>query len=278
MRPRWLALLALVLVLASGMARLGQWQWDRAQEQGRRQNERAATSRPAVPLSSLLRPQQSFTNQVSDRPVTVTGRWDPSHQLLVADRYLSDQRGWWVLTPLVIDDGPIAGAVAVVRGWVRSAQDAAASPGMLPSGPVDLSGVLRPGEPPIDREPGVGSGLPDGQIDGVDLTQLVQRWPHRLITGYLVVTEQRPAPTGAALSAVPPTAPGSRSLAWQNLSYALQWFLFAGFGLFMWWRLVRDDHRGRLRRSGTATAGPRDTADGEEHGTAPEPVPDRGAP
>jgi hypothetical protein len=65
-------------------------------------------------------------------------------------------------------------------------------------------------------------------------------------------------------------------VAWQNLSYALQWFVFAGFGLFMWWRLVRDDHRGTLRRAATiasAASGPlpaRDTRD-------PEPVSDRGA-
>jgi surfeit locus 1 family protein len=289
LKPRWLAVLALVLLVATGMARLGQWQWDRAQEQGRLQTVRAAASRPQVPLTSLLAPQQSFTNQVTDRPVTVRGRWDPAHQLLVADRYLSDQRGWWVLTPLVIDQvaggtsgtSGAAGAIAVVRGWVPSAQDAAAAPSALPAGPVELAGVLRPGEPPIDRDPGVGSGLPDGQIDGVDLTQLVRRWPYRLITGYLVMTQQRPAPAGAGLRVVPPTAPGSRSLAWQNLSYAVQWFVFAGFGLFMWWRLVRDDHRGRLRGYGTAASGARNTSDDDHDAselTAPEPVPDRGAP
>jgi len=169
----------------------------------------------------------------------------------------------------------------------------------LPAGPVQLQGVLRPGEPPIDREPGAGSGLPDGQIDGVDLTELVQRWPNPLITGYLVLTGQQPAPTGAgsgvaavALRAVPPTSPGSRSLAWQNLSYAVQWFVFAGFGLFMWWRLVRDDHRGRLHRPANPVPGApapdaRDTPDGEVPGASSDPdqdsdqdsaaVPDRGA-
>jgi surfeit locus 1 family protein len=182
------------------------------------------------------------------------------------------------------------GAIAVVRGWVPSAQDAAASPNALPPGPVHLAGVLRPGEPPIDRDPGVGSGLPTGQIDGVDLTQLVQRWPYRLITGYLLLSHQRPAAAGAAgatasaLRVVPPTAPGSRALAWQNLSYAVQWFAFAGFGLFMWWRLVRDDHRGRVSRPESPAPGAsppraRDTPDGEAPAATPEsaPVPDRGA-
>jgi len=114
-----------------------------------------------------------------------------------------------------------------------------------------------------------------------------------------VLTGQQPAPTGAgsgvaavALRAVPPTSPGSRSLAWQNLSYAVQWFVFAGFGLFMWWRLVRDDHRGRLHRPANPVPGApppdaRDTPDDEVPGASSDPdqdsdqdsaaVPDRGA-
>jgi cytochrome oxidase assembly protein ShyY1 len=242
-RPRWLALLALALAAASVMAWLGTWQLSRARESSRREAIQAATSRPAVPLTSLLRPRQSFTNGVADRPVTVSGRWDGAHQLLVADRYLGDSRGLWVLDPLVLDDGS---AVAVVRGWVTSVTDPAASTTGLPASTVQVAGVLRPSEPPIDREPGVGSGLPAGQIDGIDLTQLVQRWPQKLITGYVVLTSQDPAPTGALPRPVPPTAPSSDSVAWQNLSYAIQWFVFAGFGLFLWYRLVRDDHLGRL--------------------------------
>jgi cytochrome oxidase assembly protein ShyY1 len=232
----------LALALASGMALLGQWQLDRARENSREESVQAAASRPAVALDELLRPRQTFTNAAADRPVTATGRWDGAHQLLVAERYLDGERGWWVLSPLVLDDG---GAVAVVRGWVPSPDDPAASVDRLPAGPVDVQGVLRPGEPPVDREPGAGTGLPPDQLDGVDLTQLVQRWPQRLYTGYVVLTDQSPAPAGAP-RLVPPTAPSNQAVAWQNISYAIQWFVFAGFLLALWYRLVRDDHRGRL--------------------------------
>jgi cytochrome oxidase assembly protein ShyY1 len=280
LKPRWLALLGLVLVAATVMARLGEWQWQRAQENSRQDTIRAGASQRAVPLSSLLKPRQSFTNAVADRPVTTAGSWDGGHQLLVAGRYLSGRPGWWVLTPLRLSDGA---AVAVVRGWTASVSDPVAEPAALPTGQVQLAGVLRPSEPPVDREPGVGSGLPTGQIDGIDLTQLVQRWPYPLITGYLVLTGQQPALTGAGfgLSLVPPTAPGSQDLAWQNLSYALQWFVFAGFGLFMWWRLVRDDHLGRPRPRGVGGVRPRGTPGagrGAGASTVPEPVSDRGAP
>jgi hypothetical protein len=66
---------------------------------------------------------------------------------------------------------------------------------------------------------------------------------------------------------VPPTAPSNRALAWQNMSYAVQWFIFAGFLFLIWFRLVRDDHLGRLRdRPGTGR--------GREPDRAPAPEPD----
>lgn len=272
LKPRWLVLLAVALGLATVMAGLGQWQLDRARENGRREAVQAATSRPAVPLTDLLAPRRTFTNAQADRPVTVSGRWDPAHQLLVDDRYLDGVHGFWVLTPLVLADGS---AVPVVRGWVPSADDEAAAPGAVagtaPGQEVRLAGVLRPGEPPVDREPGAGAGLPAGRIDGVDLTQLVQRWPQRLYAGYVVLTAQEPAPDGASPRLVPPTAPSNQTLAWQNLSYALQWFVFAGFLLLLWFRLVRDDHRGRLPQ--VAAPGPAR----EENDALTESLTDRGA-
>jgi len=30
---------------------------------------------------------------------------------------------------------------------------------------------------------------------------------------------------------------------WLNLFYAAEWVVFAGFALFIWWRLVKDDYR-----------------------------------
>jgi ABC-type nickel/cobalt efflux system permease component RcnA len=31
-------------------------------------------------------------------------------------------------------------------------------------------------------------------------------------------------------------------LSWRNLAYALQWWVFALFAAYMWWRMVRDDY------------------------------------
>ncbi len=249
LRPRWLALLVLVLVAVTAMARLGEWQLSRARNPGGQPQQGQAAPAP-VPLSSLLAARQTFPAGAADRRVTATGEWDGGRQLLVAGRTLEGARGLWVLTPLRLPDGS---AVPVVRGWVPAAGDPAASPDRLPAGPVDVQGVLRPTEPAADRPPGRQAGLPAGQVDRVAGTELVQRWPYPLLTGFVILTGQDPAPAGAAPRAVPGDPPVTEELDLRNLSYALQWWLFAAFGLYMWWRVVRDDHLGRLA---AAPAGP----------------------
>lgn len=144
-----------------------------------------------------------------------------------------------MLVPLRLADGS---AVPVVRGWVASPSDPAAA---APVGDdVEVIGLLQPSEPPSQRSPGQNSGLPADQVERVAVAELVNRWPYPLITGFVVQQSQTPA-TGPAPSLVPaPTIETGLDL--QNLSYAVQWWLFAGLGLIFWWRLVRDDHRGEL--------------------------------
>lgn len=245
LKPRWLALLAVVLVVAAGMARLGQWQWDRAHDNAAKNVEKRVTA-PAVPLDSVLRPRTTFTGAAADRPVQVTGTFDAAGQRLLPQRRLSGRTGFWVLTPLVTPQGD---AIGVVRGWVAAPSDPAAQPAAVPAGPVTVDGVLRPAEPPAERAPGQGSGLPTGQLDRVDMTQLIGLWSWPLYTGYVVLTGyDGVAPPAPSPALVPPAVTGGGGLDLRNLSYAVQWFVFAAFGMFMWWRLVRDDHLGVLRK------------------------------
>ncbi|MEI2648420.1 MAG: hypothetical protein V9G15_05285 [Dermatophilaceae bacterium] len=57
-------------------------------------------------------------------------------------------------------------------------------------------------------------------------------------------------PAGSATSAgmmervPPPDLPSGVTL--RNAAYALQWWIFALFALWMWWKMVRDDHRRSL--------------------------------
>ena len=269
LKPRSLGLLALVLVAAAVMARLGEWLLDRARQKTERDRAAAAQAQPAVPLTSILTPRTAFPAADADRRIIVRGTWDTSHQLLVPGRKLGDVVGLWVLTPLRLPDGA---GVPVVRGWVPAADDPAADPRALPSGEVALRGVLQPSEPVADLQPGDASGVPPGQVALVAAPLLVQHWPYPLMTGYVIQTAATPAPQGeaATLRLVPPST-GAGGLALQNLSYALQWWLFSAFALFFWWRVVRDDHRGTLRPVPGPAAPPaagKDEADDERVRTA----------
>jgi cytochrome oxidase assembly protein ShyY1 len=242
LKPRWLALLAVVVLAAAVMARLGEWQLDRARQKGEQDRIKAAQTQPAVPLTSLIAPRTTFPESAADRRVTVRGTWDGSRQLLVPGRRLGDATGLWVLTPLRLPDGS---GVPVVRGWVPSAGSAGADPRELPTGSVDVTGVLQPSEAVADLDPGDASGVPAGQVALAAAPLLVQHWSYPLVTGYVVQTAATPNPA-TALALVPPST-NTGGLALQNLSYALQWWLFSAFGIFFWWRIVRDDHHGRLR-------------------------------
>ncbi|MFN8077785.1 MAG: SURF1 family protein [Kineosporiaceae bacterium] len=238
-RPRWLLLLAVVLAASAGMARLGEWQLNRARESSRSAEVTRLGEQP-VPLTSVVVPRAALKAEAVNRPVTASGRWDAGRRVLLPGRELDGRRGLWVLTPLVLADGS---AVPVVRGWVASPADAPIVDDTASAAPVTVTGVLRVPEPRFDTLPGTDLGLPPDQLPRIDVTELVKRWPYPLVDAWVQAESQTPA-APAAIRPVPVEAT-SGGFAWRNLSYALQWWIFAACGLFLWWRLVRDDHQRR---------------------------------
>ncbi len=266
LRPRWLGLLLVVLLAATGMAWLGQWQLNRARIHARGpalRAERAQETATPKPLESVLKPQQTFLKNVVNTRVTVSGQWDGARRLLVTGRTLDGRSGYWVLVPLRMSDGA---AVAVVRGWVATPTDpAASSMATQGAGTTQVVGMLEPTEPPEQLAPGQGSGLPADQLQRVSAADLVNRWPYPLVTGFVVEQSQTPSSAATPALVPPPSVDGGLDL--QNVSYAIQWWIFAGLGVFLWYRLVRDDYRGDLR-----------PADGEGEDAGGPGNPDSGTP
>ncbi|WP_273653943.1 SURF1 family protein [Cellulomonas fimi] len=240
-RPRMLLLLVLLLGAAAVCARLGAWQLDRAEVRGARAEARHVAEQVAadpVPLDDVLAPQTAFHGDMVGQKVSVTGTYDATGQLLVPERAHDDVTGYLVLTPMRVPGASADGGDAVlpvVRGWVAAPSDADAPP----TGPVDLVGYLQVSE-------SAGSGVRDGETDAISSPELLNVWGGPIWTGYLVVASSDPAQSPDVVLLDPPRSPGA-GLNIQNLAYAAQWWIFGGFAVALWWRLVRDEAEGDRR-------------------------------
>ncbi len=233
-----LVLLVILLSAAAVCARLGVWQLDRAVQRGETEAAQAAVEAARAepePLTEVLAPQTSFPSDLVAHTVTAAGVFEPG-QLLVPGRVRDGVEGVLVLTPLRV--GATGAVLPVVRGWVP---DLAAGAGLAaPSGSVEVAGYLQLGE-----AAGQG-GMPDGQIDAISPAELVNVWTGPIYSGYLVASDVAPAQAGPIELLTPPTAPGGGGLNLQNLAYALQWWIFGGFAVLLWGRMVRDETQDRL--------------------------------
>jgi len=232
-------LFAAVMAVMVTFGMLGLWQLNVARDKGRADQVRAAPTQPVADVASVLIPHGPFPQDGSGRRITATGRYDGSAQVLVTPRVLRDEPGYWVVTPLVVRSS--GARIAVVRGFVTSPAQALA-PDLTTE--VTVSGTLAPGESPAaDRAHG-DPALPDGQMGALDLSLLVNRWPGALYNAFVFATAEAPDLTSVASPAVervPPPPLVSGALSWRNAAYALQWWVFALFAAYMWWRMVRDD-------------------------------------
>lgn len=244
LQPRWLPLHVLMVAAVVTCVLLGGWQLGSARQSDSATSEHAgsveAGSVDAAPaeLTAVISPRQTFPGDSSNRPVTARGRYDAQAQLLVAGRELEGRTGYWLLTPLLVGDA----AVPVVRGWVASAQDPAAARDAVPSGEVEVTGRLLASEPTSAFRPAGATELPAGQLVAVDTVELVNRWPYPLYNAFVVLTAQEPGSDVAAVPP-PPDRPGGQ-LSLRNLAYGAQWWIFGGFTVFLWWRILRDAANG----------------------------------
>ncbi|MFI9203964.1 SURF1 family protein [Streptomyces sp. NPDC053048] len=238
--PRWWGINVFAVLVIPVCLFMGSWQLGRFEtrvDSHRDQQTQADEARAAdaTPLRDLL----PVTTKTTGRQATATGRYDTEHQLLVPDRSLDDRDGFYVLSLLRTDGGK---ALPVVRGWLPgdagSKADTAGIPAP-PSGEITVTGALQSSESASSKGVRTSGGLPAGQLGVISAASLVNLVPFEVYDAWITVSKA----TGP-LTAVPPAAPPNSGLdlkAFQNLGYTGEWFVFAGFVLFMWFRLFRRE-------------------------------------
>lgn len=226
--PRYWGVHLVAMLCVAVAVLLGAWQYDAWQ--ARRAAEAADLTRlDPIPLAEAMGPDDPFPGRLVGRPVALDGTWVDDATVLVADRRHEGRNGYWVVTPLAIP-GPGDPAIPVVRGWTGSVGDPPA-----PAEPTaDVVGWLQPpeggGEP--DADPG------DDVLPQLRIAELVQRVDQDLYGAYAVLTEPTEALEPADLGQLPEVG---RFTALRNLLYAVEWWFFGAFALFVWVRWLRDE-------------------------------------
>lgn len=234
-----LGLLALAVVFVLGCVIAGLWQWGVAQDRGSK-SMKDDSDRPVVALNSVLRPQQQFPDDGSLEPVRFKGYYEPSGQVLVSGRILHGTHGYWVVTPVVVDG--TGARIPVVRGFVAKPEQATAPS----TKPVTVTGALAPGEAPSAAD------SPAGQLTTVDLAALLTKWGGNIYNGFVFVTAEQPPMHTTGVQTFAPPQPGNGGLSLVNAGYALQWWSFAAFAVFIYVRELRREAHPELR-AGEAT-------------------------
>ncbi|MDR6971429.1 SURF1 family cytochrome oxidase biogenesis protein [Leifsonia shinshuensis] len=258
LRPRWIAALVFALLLAAGFAWLGQWQLERAVESGKAVE---APTETVLPLAKVAGPGAPLRDVAVGQLVSFTGTFVPGDYQLLHGRLNKGASGWWVVGHANVErpDGSQA-ALAVARGWAADE-------------PTARAAIARLAEEPATPQPIVGRILPDEQPqlpddkekDPTGMTSLGVGQLYNLWTGvdgmdvYASYVVQRGAPEGLVQIYSPPPI-AQTELNWLNVFYAAEWIIFAGFAVFLWYRLVKDakqkeDELRELSAQESATAG-----------------------
>lgn len=283
-KARWWFGTIVVLGAAVVWINLGFWQVRRLhQSEQHNAAVKARMQAQPMPLSEALA-RFDFTvpltapNSADYRRVRVTGRYDPTDEVLLRSRSLGGHPGFDVLTPLELKNGK---ALLVNRGWVPYTDSNPPLPvAAPPSGDVTVTGLLHDPDPlPTGffkrlspQDPATG---PLKKTFYANPQRLQAQMPFPLVGGYVQLLTQAPKQSGQLPV---PTSPPQLSNG-SHLSYAFQWFAFTaillvGYGVVLVRKANDPDgteaERKRRWRAAVEAAAAADTSKGGSgDGTAP---------
>ena len=199
--PRWLAGAALAVAAAVVMVMLGNWQLHRYHERsainaridaGRFEPGGAADVGAAEADRPRARAGPAPGKDTAWTKVTVTGRYDPTHEIQARGRTVEARVGFEIVTPLLLDDGT---AVLVDRGWVPPAAGGAIAAPTVPPAPTGTVTVV--GQVHLSESRPTPLEHRDGRIDTrrISVPQLAPALPYPVYGAYVLLTEQTRPPT-----------------------------------------------------------------------------------
>ena len=253
-RPKWIGGLLIALAVAVVFALLGQWQLERTFTvvEPEAQNEQVFV------LNQIGTPGAALTAEAANVLVSANVMLDQSNIYIVSNRLqqLGSEvvAGYWLIanSGALLSDNDTTGSLTVAIGFSESLATvekarAELQASMLPQAFVEYTGRYLQTEAPVEL-PEAAKPYLFGSLSLAQLVNLYSAEPVASFAGFLALD----ADPGFGLDKIdlPPQEVGTR-VNWLTLFYAVEWALFAGFAVFLWWRLVQDQ---RLRESTTTEA------------------------
>jgi surfeit locus 1 family protein len=218
MNRRDTTLLVVALIVAAITARLGMWQLQRHSER-RAHNHTvlAEFQQPPLSLDSLR-----AVGAPAYRRVTFSGRYDPEHEIVLANRPRRGSPGVHLLTPLLPEHGDTA--VLVLRGWIYAPDATHAERDRWIERSADGAvGYVRHFEP---EAPGRNGALQGRILQRLTREAAAAAAPYPLAP-YLIVQTDESEPIEGAPPRLDPPVLGEGN----HLSYAFQWFAFGAIAI-----------------------------------------------
>ena len=159
---------------------------------------------------------------------------------LIANRIQLDgqggsNNGFWLIRPAITTDGKL---ITLALGWFAREEPARAECQKIVTSAElaamqTFSGIYEPSE-----EPRASDGI---RFETLSVEQIINQpgLPEAVdaFAGFVIV--QKPLSPGSPI--VIGNNPGETVFNWLTAFYAAEWTLFAGFAIFLWSRLVRDE-------------------------------------
>lgn len=217
-RPGLWPTLAAAVVVATTIL-LGNWQARRAELRGSLQTQAAVEAQQA-PLP--VRAAASITPELRYRPAVAAGEYLAERQVWLDNRTHKGAAGYYVLTPLRLDDGS---HVLVNRGWIAATPRHSAPSAVPPAGRVTVTGRLNQA-PPSFLE--LQHAAPTGPVlQNLDLAEFAR--VSGLALAPLILEQTEEAPDGLVRDWPAPDSGREK-----NVSYMWQWYSFAALTALLW--------------------------------------------
>jgi cytochrome oxidase assembly protein ShyY1 len=206
--------------------RLSDWQFDRYNTRIQN-NEITTTALSSEPINL------TDLSQVSDlkdwQKVSIKGEFMNSDAKLLRRQYLESSLGFWVITPLKLDNDQV---ILVNRGWIPIAESSTSQQEIpsSPQGDVTIIGYVQTLKD-TRREP---EDLPLNQINYLNSTNFSSQ---PLSTNYLQLASMTPIDNQVAIIPLPELSNGP------HFSYAIQWILFALMLPIGWYVLLKNENK-----------------------------------